>query len=58
MPPTIFTKNIKEIINFKKKYKKIVLKPIHGYAGKDILFIDRNFNEKIIKRYIKKIKRT
>jgi len=43
MPPTIFTKNIKEIINFKKKYKKIVLKPIHGYAGKDILFLNDKF---------------
>ena len=55
MPPTIFTKNIKEIINFKKKYKKIVLKPIHGYAGKDILFINNQFNLKEIKKYLKKI---
>ena len=48
MPPTIFTKNIQEIVNFKKKYKKIVLKPIHGYAGKDILFLNDQF-------YLKKI---
>ena len=55
MPPTIFTKNIKEIVNFKKKYKKIVLKPIHGYAGKDILFLNDKFNLKKIKKYLSKI---
>ena len=55
MPPTIFTKNIKEIINFKKKYKKIVLKPIHGYAGKDILFLNDKLNLKKIKKYLNKI---
>ena len=55
MPPTIFTKNIKEIVNFKKKYKKIVLKPIHGYAGKDILFLNDKFNLKKTKKYLNKI---
>ena len=56
MPPTIFTVDIKLIKKFFQKYKKIVIKPIHGYAGKDILFVDRKFNEKKIKKYIKKIK--
>ena len=55
MPPTIFTKDLKLIKKFYKENNKIVIKPIHGYAGKDILFIDRNFNEKTINRYIKKI---
>ena len=55
MPPTIFTKDLKLIKKFYKENNKIVIKPIHGYAGKDILFIDRNFNKNIIKRYIKKI---
>ena len=55
MPPTIFTKDLKLINKFFKENNKIVIKPIHGYAGKDILFIDRNFNEKTINRYIKKI---
>ena len=55
MPPTIFTKDLKLIKKFYKENSKIVIKPIHGYAGKDILFIDRNFNKNIIKRYIKKI---
>ena len=55
MPPTIFTKDLKLIKKFFKENDKIVIKPIHGYAGKDILFIDRNFNEETINRYIKKI---
>tara|TARA_A100001015_G_scaffold232984_1_gene263977 strand:+ start:1283 stop:2215 length:933 start_codon:yes stop_codon:yes gene_type:complete len=55
MPPTIFTKDLKLIKKFYKENKKIVIKPIHGYAGKDILFIDRNFNQKTIKTHIKKI---
>jgi len=55
MPPTIFTKDLKLIKKFFKENNKIVIKPIHGYAGKDILFIDRNFNEETINRYIKKI---
>ena len=53
MPNTIFTKNIKEINSFLKKKKKIVIKPIHGYAGKNILFIKKKLNEKTIKNYIK-----
>ena len=55
MPPTIFTKDLELIKKFYKENSKIVIKPIHGYAGKDILFIDRNFNEETIKTYIKKI---
>ena len=55
MPPTIFALDLKLIKKFYKKNNKIVIKPIHGYAGKDILFIDKNFNENSIKRYIKKI---
>ena len=33
MPPTIFTVDIKLIKKFFQKYKKIVIKPMHGYAG-------------------------
>ena len=54
MPDTIFTKNVKQINSFLKKNKKIVIKPIHGYAGKNILFIDRKLNIKILNKYIKK----
>ena len=55
MPPTIFTNNLNLIKKFFLKYKKIVIKPIHGYAGKDILFINKKFNEVNIKKYLSKI---
>ena len=55
MPPTIFTKDLKIIKDFYNKNKKIVIKPIHGYAGKDILFIEKNFNKQKINKYINKI---
>ena len=54
MPPTIFTNNLSEIKKFINIYKKIVLKPIHGYAGKDIIFINRSTKTNIIHKYIKK----
>ena len=55
MPPTIFTKDIKEIKNFLKKNKKILIKPIHGYAGKDILFIKNKINISKVNKYMRKI---
>jgi len=54
MPPTIFTKNIEEIKKFRKKYKKIVIKPIHGYGGKNILFVNKLINQIKVLNYIKK----
>ena len=54
MPPTIFTKNIEEIKKFVKKYKKIVIKPIHGYGGKNILFVNKSINQIKVLSYIKK----
>ena len=55
MPATIFTKDLKQIEKFLKKNKKIIIKPIHGYAGKDIFFINKFFNKKKLKKYIDKI---
>ena len=54
MPETIFTKNIKQISSFLRKNKKIVVKPIHGYAGKNIIYINKKLNQGILKKYIKK----
>ena len=54
MPPTIFTKNLYEIKNFFKKYKNIVIKPINGFAGKNILFIKKKINNENIFKYLKK----
>jgi len=52
MPNTIFTQNIDEIKNFLKKYKKVILKPIHSYSGNDIHLLT-SFNLKLIKKFIK-----
>ena len=49
MPDTIFTKDIKIITEFLKKNKKIVLKPIHGYSGKNILFLKKMNLKKVVK---------
>ena len=54
MPATIFTRNIDEIDTFIKKHKKIVIKPIHGYGGKNILFVNKLINKIKILNYIKK----
>jgi len=45
MPPTIFTQDIEVIFRFFKRFKKIVIKPIHGYGGNDILLIKNHFNK-------------
>ena len=54
MPPTLFTKEIKEIEKFRKKYTNIVIKPTHGYGGKNILFIYKSISKKKISKYLKK----
>jgi len=35
-------------------FKKIVIKPIHGYGGNNILLIKNHFNKKLIQNFIKK----
>ena len=52
MPSTIFTKNIDEIDKFIKKHKKIVIKPTHGYGGKNILFLNKKLKKRKILNYI------
>ena len=56
MPPTIFTRSIDEIEKFKKKHRKIVIKPTHGYGGKNIFFINKNIKKTKIANYVKKYK--
>ena len=53
MPQTIFSQNVEEIKEFIKKYKKIILKPIHSFSGNDIHLLTK-FNSKLIKDFIKK----
>jgi len=54
MPKTIFTKDIKEIKKFHKVNKRMIIKPIHGYGGNDIILIQGLFKNKIINSFIKK----
>jgi len=54
MPKTIFTKDIKEIKNFYKINKKMIIKPIHGYVGNDIHLIQGVFKNQLISKFIKK----
>ena len=53
MPKTIFTQDIREVENFFKKNKEIVIKPIHSYSGNDIHLI-KIFKSKFISKFIKK----
>ena len=52
MPPSIFTANIKEIIKFRNKYKKIVIKPTHGFGGNRIFFVNSKTKTNKISRYL------
>ena len=54
MPPTVFTKSVDQIEKFKKQYKKIVIKPTHGYGGNNILFINKKIKRSKINNYLKK----
>ncbi len=53
MPNTIFTQNIDEIKNFFKANKKVILKPVHSFAGNDIHLLSK-FNFELIQKFIKK----
>ncbi len=52
MPATIFTKDIDEIDKFMKKHKEIVIKPTHGYGGKNIIFLNKKLKRSKILNYI------
>ncbi|MDB9784106.1 glutathione synthase [Pelagibacteraceae bacterium] len=53
MPSTIISENIEEIKNFFKKHKKVIVKPINGYSGNEVILL-KTFNTKIINKYLKK----
>ncbi len=47
MPNTLITRDLHEIINFKKKNKNIIIKPLYGNGGEGVFYIkenDSNFN--------------
>ena len=53
MPNTIFTQNIKEIKNFFKKNKYVIIKPVNSFGGNDIHLL-KKFNLKFVEKLIKK----
>jgi len=53
MPSTLISENIEEIKIFFKKHKKIIIKPINGYSGNEVILL-KKFNNKIIDKYLKK----
>lgn len=71
MPPTLITEDIREIEDFRKTYKDIVIKPLYAFGGTDIFHItetDENFtpllemfksvyqHPMIIQQYLPKVK--
>ena len=53
MPSTLISQNFEEIKKFFKKNKKVILKPIEGYSGNEVVLL-KKFNKKIVNRYLKK----
>ena len=53
MPSTLISENIEEIKNFFKKNKKVIVKPINGYSGNEVILL-KSFNSKIINKYLRK----
>ena len=53
MPNTLFSQNLKEIKNFFKGHKKVIVKPVNSFSGNDIHLLLK-FNLKLIKKIIKK----
>ena len=53
MPSTLISENIDEIKIFFKKHKKIIVKPVNGYSGNEVILL-KKFNNKIINKYLKK----
>ena len=54
MVDTIFTKDIEIILKFIKKYKIVVIKPVHSYGGNDISLVGIKTKKKIIQKILNK----
>jgi len=53
MPSTLISEDLLEIKKFFKRNKEVVMKPINGYSGNEVVYL-KNFNKNLIKRFIKK----
>ncbi len=55
IPNTLITKNTDVVTTFIKKHKKIVVKPLYSYSGKDVFFLEEGGeNNKTILEYFVK----
>ena len=54
MPPTIFTARIPDIINFIKKNKYTIIKPINGHGGNNIKLLRGKINKNFLRKYLNK----
>ncbi len=53
MPSTLISEDLLEIKKFFKRNKEVVMKPINGYSGNEVVYL-KNFNKNLIKKFIKK----
>jgi len=53
MPSTLISEDTDEIKNFFKKHKKVIVKPINGYSGNEVILL-KSFNSKKINKYLRK----
>jgi|TARA_B110000211_G_C13922700_1_gene483498 glutathione synthase len=53
MPSTLISENLEEIKKFFKKNKKVVIKPINGHGGNEVILLN-SYNAKTINKYLKK----
>tara|TARA_B100000886_G_scaffold272300_1_gene196237 strand:- start:97 stop:1014 length:918 start_codon:yes stop_codon:yes gene_type:complete len=52
MPPTLISENLKEIRSFFKKYKAVVVKPINGFSGNNVILF-KSFKANVIMKLLK-----
>ena len=52
MPPTLISENLSEIKSFFKRHKAVVVKPINGFSGNNVILM-KTFNSSKIRKLIK-----
>ena len=52
MPPTLISENLKEIRSFLRRHKIVVVKPINGFSGNNVILL-KSFNADKIRKLLK-----
>ena len=52
MPPTLISENLSKIRSFCKRYKAVVVKPINGFSGNDVILL-KTFSASKIRKLLK-----